>query len=471
MLSPAKIAWYQDVEAELQSSGVVDAHNHILGRKQRLDANPDLFDWIAASYYLSSLLSSGMNAEEFRARGPNDAIRRWQVLRPHLERTRNCSYAALIDLATRDLFQFPFFDLNDRNWPELSERFRSASKDPQWFETVLGKKMNMQLGLLDGWAGGNLMCGISHSGGWYDYILRARATQDDASVNRRTIVREIDTRFFRPVFKIDSLLYGYGPGCLSEIAQLFKVDVEGGAQSLSDYLQVVDKCFQRIVALGGVGIKSAIMGLRTLDFPRTERSDAERIFGLTPEKRTKLDAIHCENYLMNVMVEKSIEHHLPFQIHTGTAFAGYSCDDNGRPVHLFNLISQHPDAQFDLLHGGYPYSAESATLAARFPNVYLNFSYFTMHAPNEARRAIASWIEMIPIHKFAWGSDCVYVEETYGAFLQARRVFADALWDRIEDGWLDKATALQFIRAIFHDNPARLFRTGSRSERVEMALR
>jgi hypothetical protein len=53
------------------------------------------------------------------------------------------------------------------------------------------------------------------------------------------------------------------------------------------------------------------------------------------------------------------------------------------------------------------------------------------------------------MHKFLWGGDCVYVEETYTAFQSARRIVADALYDKIEDGWLDETTALEFARRMF----------------------
>jgi hypothetical protein len=397
-----------------------------------------------------------MSADEFRSRGPDDAPRRWQVMSPHLKRTRTSAYAHLIDLAARELFDFSFASLDDENWRELSARIQAANQRDDWFDVVFGEKMNVKAALLDRQAGGTLASGVRHPGGWYDYILRVRPHEDEEVVNRRGTVRQIDTPYFKPVFKIDSLIYGYGRGVHSEIKRLFEVDAEY-VETLEEYLHVVDHCFEKMVARGTVGIKSAISGLRSLEFPKTDKSAAGEIFDLDPEDITPRHAQAFENYMMHVIVQKSIEYHLPFQIHTGTSFAGYSRDDNARADHLFNLIAAYPEARFDLFHGGMPYPHESATLASRFPNVYLNFAWFTMMAPTEARRALASWIEMVPMHKFSWGGDCVYVEETYGAFLLARRLVADALYDRIEDGWLDVGTALEFARGIFHDNAQSLF--------------
>lgn len=448
--------WYDRVAEQVSAVGVVDAHEHILGREQRRALDPDLFDWIEASYYYAALLASGMSAEDFRSRGADDAPRRWQVMRPHLKRTRTSAYAHLIDLATRELFGFSFATLDDHNWHELDAHFRAANSREDWFDLVLGDKMNVHAAFLDRQAGGTLANGVRHPAGWYDYILRVRPQESNTEVNRRTIVRQIDTPYFKPVFKIDSLIYGYGRGVHSEIKQLFEVDAEQ-VESLDEYLEVVDRCFENMVARGAVGIKSAISGLRTLYFPQSDKCAAAQIFELDPDQWMPSHAQAFENYIMHVIVRKSIEHHLPIQIHTGTSFAGYSRDDNARPDHLFNLIAAYPEARFDLFHGGMPYPLESATLGNRFPNVYLNLAWFTMMAPTEARRALASWIEMVPMHKFSWGGDCVYVEETYGAFLLARQTVADALYDRMEDSWLDENTALEFVRGIFHDNSYCLF--------------
>jgi hypothetical protein len=448
--------WRERVADELSRTGLVDAHEHILGRQQRRDVNPDLFDWLEASYYYAALLASGMSPDDFHSRGPGDAPRRWEVLRPHLRRTRTSAYARLIDLATRDLFDLTFHSLNDDNWRELSEQIQRANRREDWFDLVLGQKAKVKFSLLDRQAGGTLASGVRHPGGWYDYILRVRPAEDNDAVNRRGVVRQIDTRYFKPVFKIDSLVYGYGRGVHSEIKQLFEVEAEQ-VETLDEYLEMVDRAFKKMVVRGAVGLKSALSGLRTLEFPKTEKTAAERVFELDPQDLSPREARDFENYMMHVMVQKSIEYQLPFQIHTGTSFAGYSRDANAHADHLFDLIAAYPEARFDLFHGGFPYPGESATLASRFPNVYLNFAWFTMLAPTEARRALASWIEMVPMHKFLWGGDCVYVEETYGAFLLARRIVADALFDKMKEGWLDEAAALEFARGMFHDNAINLF--------------
>ncbi len=449
-------AWREKVAAELASVGIVDAHEHTLGRHQRQEINPDLFDWIQESYYYATLLASGMSEADSSAQGPDDGPRRWQVLRPHLRRTCTSAYAHVIDLATHNLFDFRFDSLDDNNWPELSRRFQEANQRESWFEEVLGRRIGVKVGLLDWYIGATFRGGVRHPGGWYDYLLRVRLADVDDAVLYPTVICQIDTPFFRPVFRIDTLFYGYLRGGRREIRQEFGVDADQ-VETLDDYLRVVDRCFENIVARGGVGLKSSISAARSLEFPKTDRAAAEKVFAMKPPKLTPREARDFENYVMHVIVQKSIEYHLPFQIHTGTSFAGYSRDDNGRADHLFSLIAAYPEAQFDLFHGGFPYPGESARLAGRFPNVYLNFAWFTWLAPTEARHALSSWIEMVPMHKFLWGGDSAYVEESYGAFLLSRHIVADALYDKIQEGWLDEATALEFARGMFHDNAMSIF--------------
>jgi len=62
------------------------------------------------------------------------------------------------------------------------------------------------------------------------------------------------------------------------------------------------------------------------------------------------------------------------------------------------------------------------------------------------------------MQKFSWGSDCVYVEEAYGALLQARRLVADALLAKItraNRGWTgaDGADSTRFHRYVHSQRP------------------
>lgn len=102
--------WHEKVAEVVTSSGIVDAHEHLLARQQRKETDPDLFDWIKSSCYCASLLAAGMPEKEFCPRSPGDGPRRWRVLKPYLECTRTTSYALVIELATRDLFDFSFFN-------------------------------------------------------------------------------------------------------------------------------------------------------------------------------------------------------------------------------------------------------------------------------------------------------------------------------------------------------------------------
>ena len=48
--------------------------------------------------------------------------------------------------------------------------------------------------------------------------------------------------------------------------------------------------------------------------------------------------------------------------------------------------------------------------------------------------------------------------ESYGALLAGRKALAEVFAGCIEDGLMDQAYALDYIRAILHDNAARIYR-------------
>ncbi len=73
----------------------------------------------------------------------------------------------------------------------------------------------------------------------------------------------------------------------------------------------------------------------------------------------------------------SIQHNLPFKIHTGY-YAGYGGMpvERIKPGHLCGLLKQYPQARFVLMHIAYPYSDEIvAAIAKHYPNVYVDLCW------------------------------------------------------------------------------------------------
>ena len=455
-------AWRQSARDHLLDYGVVDAHHHTLGRSQRRERNPGLWDWLSESYlFLGSLTAAGLDAEEFLASGlPDD--RKVQMLLPVLRLTRATTYYRIVREGLGAAFDFDLDELNESNWQILDGMIRQANEQDDWFEQILGEKMNQRSGVLDLHVGGTLVDAISTIGSgdasnWYEYILKVRPTRDAQTVAQKTKRRSLDGQPSRAAFKIDSLLYGYLQCVRSELKELFGGNPED-VRELEGYLDYVDGVFDRISGDSRVvALKSAICGVRSLGFPLVDTSRAQRAFRVPAERLNGEDAACFENFMMHYICRRAGECGLPIQFHTGTPFAGCNDDRSCSPSSLTGLIATHPQTSFDLMHGGYPYYGECATLAVRFPNVYLNLAWLTMISDSETHRALDTWLDHVPANKIMWGGDCVFVEETYGTYLVSREQVIEVLANRIDQGQISPDDGLLYLRRIFCDNARELF--------------
>ena len=125
---------------------------------------------------------------------------------------------------------------------------------------------------------------------------------------------------------------------------------------------------------------------------------------------------------------------------------------------LNTLFLEHPDAKFDVFHGGYPYTSELAALAKSFPNVYLNMCWLPLISPTVARRCLHEWIETVPQSKLLWGGDCQIVEETYGHTLVMREIVAQVLKEKVESGYFGLEVAEEIAVRILRQNAIDLYR-------------
>lgn len=80
-----------------------------------------------------------------------------------------------------------------------------------------------------------------------------------------------------------------------------------------------------------------------------------------------------------------------------------------------------------------------------------------MLSKRTAIRALDDCFDLVPHNKLMWGGDAFRVEEAYAGACMAREVVATVLAGRIERGNLDMESAVEIARALFYDNPSKLF--------------
>src|SRR5262249_34212033 len=105
------------------------------------------------------------------------------------------------------------------------------------------------------------------------------------------------------------------------------------ADTLDDYLMVLDKLFAFAKGKGAVCLKTTLAYERALDFANVPRDRAEKSFGKPRSQLTPAEVKEFEDFIFWRLVELSAKHELPFQIHTGDARI-----QGSNPMNLVDLI-------------------------------------------------------------------------------------------------------------------------------------
>jgi len=444
-----------DTQALLAESGIVDAHHHMLGDSQRRAINPGLWEWLNESYLWLAVISSGFVIPP----GSVSVDVRMSRLMPYLRRTSATTYYAIAREGLFAVYGFDLDELTESNWRELDKLIRDLNGRSGATTQLATEHMNLVNGVLDVQVGGTLVDAMTTRAtfDWYDYLARVRPHLDSGVVDAKTKVRQVDGYRSAQAIKIDTLLYGHLACCRREMKRLFGGSPED-IDTLDEYLGYVEDVIFGIARdPAKVALKSAIAGVRPLDFSPTEKPEASRVFSARPDALTPEEIADFENFIMHFICERAGYYELPVQIHTGAGPGGYNTDDRCRPSLLVQLIARNPATKFDLLHGGYPNWAESAGLACRFANVYLNTSWMTMVSDSQARLALDCWFDHVPSNKITWGGDCTYIEESVGAYRVALRQAVDVLERRVDDSRISCENALSCVRRFFRDNAIELY--------------
>ena len=204
-----------------------------------------------------------------------------------------------------------------------------------------------------------------------------------------------------------------------------------------------------------IAVKSQHAYNRTLNW--VERTDAEAATALnavltkTADESTRL----ClGDWCWARGVELTIEHNLPFKIHTG-----YYAGNDRMPVsripagNMCALFARYLDAKFVLMHIAYPYNDELVALAKHYRNIWVDFCWAWSIDPYSSRDFLRRCIHAVPSNKlFAFGGDTGWPTSAMAYAMQARNEIRRALEAEIEDGYFTEKQAMAFATQIMHTN-------------------
>jgi hypothetical protein len=406
-LSETKTALLQAI----QEMEVIDCHEHLGPESGRLAQPVDVLN-LFSHYTRTDLLTAGMAPDDYERladhRFPLEL--RWGLLRRFLPEVRFGGYARAAFIAARELYGAE--DITDDNYQDISERM-AADNTPGIYTRVLRER-----------------CKIRYS------LTQCASTQLDCDI-------------LIPLMPAPMLCEITGWASVQQRARDFGCTVN----TLDDWLGLMEVGLLKWKAEGAVGVKSRAMPIA--DGTRQEAFEAFE--SLRTGAAGQIPSLHPLNtWLHDRLMELCARHGMVVAVHAGMwgDFRQLDCK------HFIPVFMRHPKTTFDLYHLSFPSVNDAVIIGKNFGNVYLNLCWTHIMSPTLSRFGMQLVLDFVPVNKvFAFGGDYQgrAVEKAIGHLRLAQEDLAHVLAERVVDGQMAEAQALEIAHKWLWDNPVKAY--------------
>lgn len=422
---------YDSLRKEIANIHLVDAHNHLLSEETWLASEED---WTSLlGYCLTDLVTAGLSRDEVAlplsaddrwgldygydyeedSRSPEE---KWKIIKPYWPYVRNMGSG---DVTRRALeIFFGCDDLTDSTIPTIQKKLDDL-KEPGAYKRMLAEKAKIDVVV-------DVAMSVEENPPT-DIIAPQLFTDHFARIQKRRDIYRLEQATNRDIY------------------------------SLETYLKALDEMLEYSISERGmVGIKWHIFPyLRKMDYDIASTSDAARCLDRILQKPARggagsgiavgFDEMRpFQNLVQNHLIQRAIELDVPVQIHAATLGVSYGGWLHGNPNTLIPLFLRYPQARFNILHAGYPWTRELSTITHIFPNVFLNMSWLDILSPESYRLFLKDWLTGAPpLNKvFAYGADQFTMLLTVACAERVRDFVADVLADLVSEGKMSEDQAL-----------------------------
>lgn len=332
----------------------------------------------------------------------------------YLNKVRYKSYFVWIQKALKRIYGMEE-NLSAQNWDEYSQRIKTAYADKSFHIELLKNECR------------------------YDKVII------DAYWNPGS--REKD-ELFTSTFRLDPLFFGYNKQVKNHNG-LNASELYG--ESFSDidgYIDFTRRVIERKVKQGCVSLKNAMAYDRTIEYKKTSKSKAERVFKNATEENIR----YFQDYLFWEICDIAAGINVPIQCHTGLGLMKGS-----NAMGMRDIILDHPDTKFVIFHGGFPWTDDYLALMHYFSNVYADICWLPILSVKAAEYVLHALIEICTSDKITWGCDTRTSEESLGARLAMESVLTTVLSEKIADGYFSESDAEAIALNMLANNPKALY--------------
>ncbi len=404
---------------------VIDGHEHLIPQSDRSKMKADFFDLL---HYLSSdMMTAGLDATFFdRNKNKMSVEEKAKIFLEYWGKVKNTTYAQMLRWAVEDLY-----GMND--WTvegicRLNDRVQKASEDPDLYQKVLTEKSKIDLA--------------------FTLIFTTK----------------VDFHYFRPVMWTDHMVK------IRTLKDIEMIEKEAGSDiyDFEDFIEAVDTIIKRYFDEGMVATKIGVAYWRSLAVEKPTKHEAETVFNKLKgshlsESLSQEELKPFQDFIIHRIVQRSIHHDIPIQIHTGHQEPSVSSNGNritnSNVTDLIPLLLEYKKAKFVLLHGGYPYFNEYLSVVKNFPNAYADLTWCYILSPTATKQLLSQMIEMVPQSKIiGFGGDYSQVEGTYAHLKLARKVLTEVLVSKVDNGDMTEYDACDFATRVLRNNLIELYK-------------
>lgn len=348
----------------------------------------------------------------------------WEALQPYLENSGSSMFVRNLVSGLTELYACDDRKITSTNWHHLDEQIRTHHRNPNWRQEVICKA-NIRHLITDAYSAP---------------LLDARSALGD---NYSSVVR---MNAFAFGWHCDSRDHnGNSAHHLLESRQL-------ETDTFEHYLESIATLVETLPQHNQVAIKNALAYDRSLDFLPATRAQAKAAWGMeNPSPEAKK---HFGDYIVDHFCELCGHHDLPMQMHLGTALIRDS-----HPLKVASLVERHPKTRFLLMHLAYPWSRDLLGMAFVYRNIWIDLTWSALLSPSHFKLALHEAIDILPDDsRMMFGGDNWHIEETYATIRTFRRLIAEVLSEKVEQGAFDEEHAKRLASRILSQNATAFFK-------------
>ena len=209
-----------------------------------------------------------------------------------------------------------------------------------------------------------------------------------------------------------------------------------------------------------IALKSAIAYDTGLEIKIVDRAAAEKGYEAFMRDGDKGAETLMRNYLFCESLELCRAYSIPMQIHTGWGDSPTFDLRTGNPLLMLDVLSadRYRDLDIILVHAGYPYTSEAASLAHNYPNVWVDLSQMIPFAGVGIETHFRLLLELAPVTRIMYGSDGYNIPEMFWfSAVYFKKVLNKVFNDLVYAGTVNAGYAKQAARLILSENAKRVY--------------